>query len=173
VTSGNQKKVLFLFCLGLCLSDTDDAPFFSFESEPWSLLPKTEMRPVNADYAKEVVRRSRVLHRRSMPCPLNWPKSQKIEWLQANPLQDYIDIFFLRGEVLRLKEILERSLTEEQHQRELLGLGGVSRGGNWRGCVQYLRVIMCLTQDNIKLAFLRRADTQSRQELDARNSENR
>ena len=173
MTSGNQKKVLFLFCLGLCLSDTDDAPFFSFESEPWSLLPKTEMRPVNADYAKEVVRRSRVLQIRPTPRPLNWPKSQKIEWLQANPLQDYIDIFFLRGEVLRLKETLERSLTEEQHQRELLGLGGVSRGGNWRGYVPYLRVIMCLTQDNIKLAFLRRADTQSRQELDARNPENR
>jgi hypothetical protein len=88
-------------------------------------------------------------------------------------LQDDIDILFLRGEVLRFKDILERLLTEEQYQRELLGLGGVSRGGNWRGCVQYLRVIMCLTQDNIKLAFLRRADVHSCQESDARNSENR
>jgi hypothetical protein len=82
---------------------------------------------------------------------------------------------FLRGEVIRIKEILERSLAEEQQQRELLGLGGigVSRGGNWRGSVPYLRLILCLTQDDIKFAFLRRADAQSRQELDARNSENR
>ena len=96
-------------------------------------------------------------------------------WLEANPVQDSVDISFLRGEVIRIKEILESSLAEEQQQRELLGLGGtgVSRGGNWRGSVPYLRLILCLTQDDIKFAFLRRADAQSRQELDARNSENR
>ena len=177
VDSGNQnKKVLFLLCLGLSLSDTNDAPLFSFETEPWSRLPKTEMRPVNVDFAKEVVRRSRILPRiHPTPRPLNWPKSQKIEWLEANPVQDSVDISFLRGEVIRIKEILESSLAEEQQQRELLGVGGtgVSRGGNWRGSVPYLRLILCLTQDDIKFAFLRRADAQSRQELDARNSENR
>lgn len=175
VDSGNQKKVLFLLCLGLSLSDTNDAPLFSFETEPWSRLPKTEMRPVNVDFAKEVVRRSRILRIHPTPRPLNWPKSQKIEWLEANPVQDSVDISFLRGEVIRIKEILESSLAEEQQQRELLGLGGtgVSRGGNWRGSVPYLRLILCLTQDDIKFAFLRRADAQSRQELDARNSENR
>ena len=66
-------------------------------------------------------------------------------------------------------------MAEEQQQRELLGLGGtgVSRGGNWRGSVPYLRLILCLTQDDIKFAFLRRADVHSCQESDARNSENR
>jgi hypothetical protein len=70
----------------------------------------------------------------------------------------------MRGEVSRLKAILERLLAAEQQQRELLGLSGrgVSRGGNWRGIVPCLRVIMCLTQDDIKLAFLRRADDRSR-----------
>ncbi len=55
VNSRNQKKVQFLLCLGLCLSETDDSPLFLFESEPWSRLPKTEMSPVNVDFAKEVV----------------------------------------------------------------------------------------------------------------------
>ena len=66
----------------------------------------------------------------------------------------------MRGEVSRLKAILERLLAAEQQQRELLGLSGrgVSRGGNWRGIVPYLRVIMRFTQNDIKLAFLRRAD---------------
>jgi hypothetical protein len=175
VNSGNQKKVLFLLCLGLCLSETDDSPLFSFESEPWSRLPKTEMRPVNVDFAKEVVRRARLLDIHPTPRLLNWPKSQKIDWLEANPVKDNIDISFLRGEVSRLKEILKRSLADEQQQLELVGLGGigVSRGGNWRGSVPYLRVVLCLTQDDIKHAFLRRADAQSRQELDARYSENR
>jgi hypothetical protein len=171
--SGNQKKVLL--CLGLCLSEADDSPLFSFENEPWSCLPKTEMRPVNVDFAKEIVRRARLLRIHPTPRPLNWPKAQKLEWLETNPVEDSIDISFLRGEVSRIKGILERSLEEEQQQLELVGLGGigVSRGGNWRGSVPYLRLILCLTQDDIKFAFLRRADAQSRRELDARNSENR
>jgi hypothetical protein len=32
---------------------------------------------------------------------------------------------------------------------------------------------MCLTQDNIKCLFLTRANVRSRQQLDARNSDNR
>ena len=158
--SGNQKKVLFLLCLGLCFSETDKLPLFSFETEPWSLLPKTEMCPVNVDFEKEVVQRSRLLRIHPTPHPLNWPQSQKIEWLEANPVQDTIDILFLRGDVLRLKAILERLLADKQHQQELLCLGGigVGRGGIWRGIVPYLRVIMCLTQDNIKPVFLRQAD---------------
>jgi hypothetical protein len=147
--SGNQKKVLFLLCLGLCLSETDDSPLFSFENEPWSCLPKTEMRPVNVDFAMEIVRRARLLRIHPTPRPLNWPKAQKLEWLEIDPVEDIIDISFLRGEVSRIKGILERSLEEEQQQLELVGLGGigVSRGGNWRGSVPYLRLILCLTQD--------------------------
>jgi hypothetical protein len=89
-------------------------------------------------------------------------------------VQDTIDILFLRGEVLQLKAILERLLADKQQQQELLGLGGigVGTGGHWRGIVPYLRVIMCLTQDDIKLAFLMRVDARSQQELDAQNSEN-
>jgi hypothetical protein len=173
----NQKKVLFLLCLGLCLSETEDSPLLLlYENKPWSRLPKTEMRPVNVDFAKEIVRRGRLLRIHPTPRPLNWPKAQKIEWLETNPVQDGIDISFLRGKVSRIKGILERLLAEEQQQLELVGLGGigVSRGGNWHGSVPYLRFIVCLTQDDIKFALLlRRADAQSRQELDGQNSENR
>jgi hypothetical protein len=175
VNSGNQKKVLYILCCGLLLSDTHkDTPLFSLDTEPWSLMPKTDVpRPMNADFAKEVVRRAEILCMHPTPRPLNWPKTQKIEWLEANPIQDNTDILFLRDEVSRVKHIMEQSLAMEQQQRELLGLSSVSRGGNWRGNVPYPRIIMILTQDNIKVAFLRRADAQSRQELDARNSENR
>jgi hypothetical protein len=139
VNSGNQNKVLFLLCLGLCFSVTDDTPLFSFETKTCSLIPKTGMRPMNVDFTKEVVPRSKLLGIHPTPRPLNWPKSQKIEWLKANPVQDTIDILFLRGEVLRLHAILERSLAAEQQLRELLGLGGigVSRG-IWRRIVPYL-----------------------------------
>ena len=40
VNSGNQKKVLFLSCLGLCFSATDDTPLFSFETEHGPFCPR-------------------------------------------------------------------------------------------------------------------------------------
>lgn len=139
-------------------------------------MPKSpEVRLVNADYAKEIVRRARAYTTNyPTPRPLNWPKAQKIEWLEANPIRESTDILFLREEVSQVKGILERSLEVERRERELLGLTGVTRGGrHWWTNVPYLRLILCLTQDDIKFAFLRRADAQSRQELDARNSQNR
>ena len=136
------------------------------------------MRPMNADFGKEIIRRSEFLSIIPTPRPLNWPKSQKLQWLlQAYPIQHATDILFLRREVLRLTEVLERTAAEQQQQeqQELLGLGslGVSRGGQWRGSVPFLRLTLCLTQDDIKHAFLTRARARSRQELDARNLENR
>ena len=82
---------------------------------------------------------------------------------------------FLRSEVLRVKEVLERTAAEQQQQQQLLGLDGLgaSRGGQWRGSVPYLRLILCFTEDDIRHAFLTRARARSRQELDARSSENR
>lgn len=45
-------------------------------------------------------------------------------------------------------------------------------GGPWRGRLPYLRLMLCLTEDDaIKAAFLRRADARTRLELDARNSD--
>ena len=107
VNSGNQRKVFYLLCLGLSVSDTNNDPLFSLDSEPWCMLPKTGMRPDNLDFAKDIFIPT--------PRPLNWPKSQKIEWLvQTHPVQDNIDISSRRGEVMRLKEILEQSLGEER-----------------------------------------------------------
>jgi hypothetical protein len=90
--SGNQKKVLFLLCLGLCLSETDGSPLFSFENEPWPRSPKTEMRRVNVDFGKEIVQRARLLCIHPTPQALNWPKAQKIEWLVETFLRCNRDI---------------------------------------------------------------------------------
>ena len=39
--SGNEKKVLYVMCIGL--KSNHGPPLFSFECEPWSLLPKTAL----------------------------------------------------------------------------------------------------------------------------------
>lgn len=178
IESGNNKKVLYLLSIGV--RDSNNEPLFSFEREPWSLLPKTSiMRPRNTDYVNEIVRRANLFEIVPVPRPSNWTRLQTSEWLHRNPVRDEKDIEFLTMEVLRLRNVLERR-TEEQQQQVLTNApAGVQRGtssggrGHWRGSVPYLRIIMCLTQDNVKCLFLTRANSRSRQQLDARNCDNR
>jgi hypothetical protein len=89
-----------------------------------------------------------------------------MEWLQQNPLCNHADIEFLTNEVLQVEDVLIRKASEQQ-QTSTKGCG------HWRGSVPYLRLIMCLTQDNVKCLFLTRANSRSRQELDAHNSDSR
>ena len=87
---------------------------------------------------------------------------------------DEVEIRLLGGEVLRLHNVLERRVQEQQALVSVGGGNGTSGGrGRWEGCVPYLCVIMCLTQDRVKCLFLTRANSRSRQQLDARNSNNR
>jgi hypothetical protein len=131
------------------------------------------MRPRNTDYVKEIVRRAELFHVVPVPRPSNWTRVQTLEWLHRNPVRDEVDIRFLRSEVLRLRNVLERRMQEQQVLMAVGGENGSGGRGHWRGCVPYLRVIMCLTQDRVKCLFLTRANSRSRQQLDARNSNNR
>ena len=150
---------------------------------------KTLMRPKNIDYVNEIVRRATLFNIRPIPRPSNWNKVQKMEWLQRNPIRDggdiefLSDIEFLRKEVLRLEDVLTQKAREQQEMQSALVVGGGGNAGSaggcaggrghWRGAVPDLRIIMSLTQDNVKCLFLTRANSQSRQELDARNSDTR
>ena len=62
VESGNEKKVLYSMCLGLTHrtnNDSEEQPLFSFEQEPWSMLPKNSLlRPKNSDFVHEITRRT-------------------------------------------------------------------------------------------------------------------
>ena len=173
VDSGNEKKVLYLLCIGL--NRNDDQPLFSFDREPWSVLPKnSSARPRNTDYVNEIKRRADSFNIIPVPRANNWKRAQIMEWLERNPVRDGADIEFLKTEVVRLENVLIRSTQDHSEMRlsaESRGHGSGGGRGHWRGSVPYLRIIMCLTQDSVKCLFLTRADTRSRQELDARNSD--
>jgi hypothetical protein len=114
--SGNDKKVLFLMCIGL---NHNDAPLFSFDMLPWSKLPKSSLvRPKNTDFGIEIDRRAKVYNILPIPRPRNWSRKSTMEWLQVNPVRDPRDIEFLTKEVLRLHDILERA--QLRHKKQLL-----------------------------------------------------
>ena len=121
---------------------------------------------------KEVLRRASASNMRLAPRPRNWTQNQMMEWLEEHPVTDSMDIQFLTFEVLRIQQISSRM--QQEQQQLLKGVSGaVLRGGNWRGCVPYLRVIMTLTRDDVKSLFLSRGNCLSRTQLDARNSDTR
>ena len=172
VDSGNDKSTLYVLSIGL---EHNNEPLFSLEQEPWSTLSKNTLRPPkNSDLVKEVRRRAIASNMRSAPRPSNWTRNQMIEWLEEHPVSDSMDVQFLTFEVLRLQET---SLRMQQKHQQFLTMEGVSgavlRGGNWRGCIPYLRVIMTLTRDDVKSLFLSRGTCLSRAQLDARNSDTR
>jgi hypothetical protein len=168
--SGNDKKTLYLMCLGL---NHNGAPLFSFEMPPWSLLPKSSLRPKNTEFAVEIDRRAKLYNILPIPRPRNWSRKATMEWLQANPVRDPCDIEFLTTEVMRLRNVLERDQQMQEANGELSTPVGTGGGRNLRGAVPYLQVIMCLTQDHVKCLFLTQANAQTRQEIHGQNGETR
>ena len=128
IGSGNDKKVLYLLCIGLNRPDRNDAePLFSFETEPWSLLPKSSIvRPKNMDYVNEIMQRAELYNTVPLPRARNWNRVQTMEWLQKNPIRDHADIEFLTNEMLRVEDVLIRKARGQQE----MNAGG---RGHWRG----------------------------------------
>lgn len=175
IDSGNDKMVLYLLSIGL--KNNSSEPLVAPDKEPWCSLPKNQFRSTkNSDLVKEIRRRADLSRNMtSLPRPANWTRMQMMEWLDSNPVSEACDVDFLTAEVLRLHEVYHRMQSERQ-QLELCAdattvSGGRGAGaGPWRGNVPYMRIIMCLTEDDVKSLFLARANTLSRAELDARNS---
>jgi hypothetical protein len=108
IDSGNEKKVLYALCIGL--NRNDEQPLFSFDRDPWSILPKNLLvRPQNNDYVNEIRRRADLFHINPVPRAKNWTRAQIMEWLERNPVRDAVDIEFLKGKVLRLEDVLRRT----------------------------------------------------------------
>jgi hypothetical protein len=161
--SGNSKKQFYLMCLGV---KDDGVSIFDLEEELWKKSSKRrEIKPIRSEYAREVLRRSEILitEKTKRPKATNWPIQRSLEWLEANPIQDEADVLFLKGEVSRIKDIItQRQQEEAQEQLQ-------EQGMSWRGALPYLRLIMCLIEDDIKPIYLRRTDVMTRQQLDGRN----
>ena len=175
VDSGNDKMVLYLLSIGL--KNNNSEPFVAFDKQPWCLLPKNQFRsPKNSDLVKDIRRRADLSRNMtSLPRPTNWTRMQMMEWLDSNPVSEACDVDFLTSEVLRLDEVFHRMQSERQQLELSADATNVSGGrgtgtGPWRGNVPYMRIIMCLTEDDVKSLLLARANTLSRAELDARNS---
>ena len=124
------------------------------------------MRPQNHEFLQEVYRWARLYDIQPRPRPTNWKRPRIIEWLHNNPVREGSCKAFLFAEIEKLRNILQR-LQEQAVESAPTG------SSKWRGSIPYLRIIMCLTDDQVKHLFINRANTRTRQEVDERNNENR
>jgi hypothetical protein len=116
----------------------NDAPLFSFEMVPWLLLPKTSMRPKNSEFGIKIDRRATLYNILPSPRPRNWSRKATIEWLEQNPVCDDCNIEFLRLEVSRVCDVLQRAHTNTTPSAGELTSSSVAGSGMWQGAVPYL-----------------------------------
>ena len=163
--SNNSKKMLFLLCLGL--KNEDGQGLFDLEAEPWNQLKKRSLlKPSRHEYAQEICRRASVFKAYPFPRTSNWSVSKAVQWLEANPVSDTNDVAFLQAELKRFRDITIAAMMEAEADQ-------IRQSGHWVGKLPYLRLILCVVEDDIKYHFLHRADVMTRPQLDARNSESR
>jgi hypothetical protein len=155
IESNNDKRVLFAMCVGI-VNQTGDA-LVNLELPPWSTIKKR----------RKVVPNQKTLYMEMKRClgdcnegprAANWPMAKITDWLMKNPITLDVDQQFLRQEINKFRTVIaaaEQSTSEK----------------NWRGAVPYLRIIMLLTEDDIKEEFIKHGMNKTRLELDARNSE--
>lgn len=164
VVQGNSKKQLYLMCIGLY--NDDGTALFDISVAPFTKLKKRAVKPKREEFAGEVIRRAGCIQQQQVPKAANWNMNKCTEWLLTNPVTAEQDISFLKKEVQKLRNIAASALSESDE-------GEFSAGSPWRGNLPFLRLILCIIQDDIKDKYRRYGAVMSRLELDGRNSENR
>jgi hypothetical protein len=167
LSTNNSKKNLFLLCVGLQNDDGDK--LFDLDASPFNNMKKDKIRPKRPEYVTEVQRRAAILFANNplhIPKANNWSITRSVEWLESNPLQDSDDLLFLKNEVNKLRNVAFSTLAEEA-----IATVDAPTAKKWRGSAPYMRLIMCLVDDDVKASYVRHADTMTREVLDARNSD--
>lgn len=163
VESGNSKKALVLLAAGM--NDVDGKPLIDLETSPWNKRGcENTVKPSRIQYQREVDRRTKSFAVARHPKTKGWSVTNCIKWLEDHPVTEEVDVSFIKAETKRFVDLMASMAEEEE---EMVG------GKAWRGNVPYLRLIHCVIEDDIKVKFLRRADSLSRLQLDSRSSESR
>ena len=171
---GNSKKVLVTLCVGLFRED--GSPLIDLSQSPWSQELKGAMKPKNQELVSEVCRRQKLFSgmegtttsKQFMMKPKNKSREILIDWLNQWPIRDADCRRFLFAEAQRVEELLQASIAEGRENAIAM------QHGAWTGPLPYLRMIHAIIDCNeIRLAFLKRSDAKTREELDSLTSPTR
>ena len=164
----NCKRTLNAMLLGLV--DAEDRKLGDLTLEPHaSMRQKSAFTPVLEDLKDEVTRRAKCNGSDPLPKPRWWSKTKAEKWLVENPTEALRDVEFLIETEAKVRAELENEVKE----REQLQEERVKSNGNWNAMCPHLRLCCCMCDDRARDALLSKDDGWDRQELDARNHDDR
>jgi hypothetical protein len=161
IVMGRSMKTLFVLALGQKELAGEGEPcvdLVDIDKPPWSLQKKKDVRPLLKDYITEIKRRA-VLTGTPPKCN-SWKAHVCLAWLIDNPITGDADKAFIRQQLNVFVTAVQAKAAEALTLKE----------GRWCGGIPYLRIIMSLMEDDIKIAFLNRDKAHTRLEIDGRKS---
>ena len=151
-----------VMCRGI--TDEDGRPILDPAEVPWRYVKSATMKPVTADYRKEIERHSLLSYAKDQqsttisvlpwvaPRPGAWKLDRLLKWLDDNPITAADDVAFLKATVEYKRQNAVEAFDAAKAEKELLER-------NWTGKYPYLRLIHSIVDsDEIKKAFLHRND---------------
>jgi len=164
----NCMKTLSAMLLGLV--DEDDRKLGDLSLEPHaSMRQKSACAPVADDLKEEAKRRVMCNAVNPMPKPTWWSKTKAEKWLMDNAIEALGDVEFLIATEAKVRAELENEIKE----REELHQERAKANGNWTDICPCSRPFCCMCDDRARDALLTKDNGWDRQELDARNHEDR
>jgi hypothetical protein len=131
-----------------------DAPFLDTTTHPWTTMAKKDLKMSLKDLQDEIKRREP--GEKSPRCS-NWKVAICTAYLLEHLVTNSDNVDFIERKIGEFLESIEAVLLEPA-------------AAAWHGNVPYLRLILCLVQDDIKEKFIHRGDPTSRTEFHAHNS---
>jgi hypothetical protein len=165
VQNSNSIKLLCAMCIGI--KDDKGNAIFDLDDSKYKKLNKREIKPSTGDYATEVEWRMK-LYSHDPVRPKNWSMPQCLKWLNDHLIVGEHDVAFMKRAV---GEFSGKVLREQEEAQELQQQQQQDATGSWHGKAPYLCLVHDLMEDYVRNAYLRRADAQTRLQLDSCNSE--
>ena len=132
----------------------------------WKHLPKTSL-PKVPDLKLEMKRRAKRLGLKKLR-KNTAPRADCIAWLKQNPVTETLDVQYVRKLEKELWEMcVAASIEFQTQQKEKLSTS------NWNTSHPWLRLYGCMTHDEAFESLRNHDRVMDRDELDARNNENR
>ncbi|CAB9524385.1 unknown protein [Seminavis robusta] len=165
----NSQAVLLSMAIGIKAGNAEGSRWLAdFENDPIykDLAQRSPFNPKVKELKEEMKRRSRVL---KVTCRMQSAlKPACYEWLKKNPIVDRRDVAFLRKEEATTYALLNAQAEEMRTAaRERL------QNANWNCAPPFLRLYCAMIHDEAREALLADAAAWTREELDARNHEER
>ncbi|CAB9522913.1 expressed unknown protein [Seminavis robusta] len=167
---GEKAADLLAMCIGLKTFDLREAG--NVEVEPYcSMKLKKKVVPTQKHFCEEI--RRRCILEGIIPGPKcgNWERKKCLGWLQAHPLQNSNDRAFVIQEEMKLFDLVMRAHCREAQEEK--SENKKEKASPWVTTEPYVRLIECMLDDSIREKFLEMHRLGDREELDARNSEDR